>query len=283
MNVKNPKAFIFGAGPTGENLLPEFQKNYDIISFIDNDKEKWDKYLSGYKILSPEIIINEEYDNIIIATYLGYDSVTNQLLEMGVPRSRIIISDCLTVYSKGRLEFLKGLQTLFYEMNIKGAIAEGGVFQGEYAHEINKLFPSHKLYLFDTFEGFDIRDVEFEIKNNYSTTNVGNLNITSEEMVLKKMLHPEMCIIRKGYFPDTAKGIDDNFCFVNLDFDLYQPMLAGLDFFYPRMVSGGVILVNDYYLNSYRGVQQAFNDFYQKNKHIKATPIGDGLSIAICC
>ena len=44
----------------------------------------------------------------------------------------------------------------------KGECAEAGVFEGDFAKWINQYFPDRKLYLFDTFEGFDMRDIEKE-------------------------------------------------------------------------------------------------------------------------
>ena len=102
-------------------------------------------------------------------------------------------------------------------------------------------------------------------------------------MVLNKLPNPDMCIIKKGYFPDTVNGIDDEFCFVNLDFDLYKPILAGLEYFYPRMVKGGVILIDDFYASGYKGAKKAVYDFINKNDEVKITSIGDNMSVAICC
>ncbi|MDR3334041.1 MAG: TylF/MycF family methyltransferase [Treponema sp.] len=41
------------------------------------------------------------------------------------------------------------------ERNIEGAVAELGVFKGDFAKRLNIAFPDRKLYLFDTFDGFD--------------------------------------------------------------------------------------------------------------------------------
>ena len=49
-----------------------------------------------------------------------------------------------------------------YRYNIEGSTAELGVFKGEFSRFINHYFPDRKLYLFDTFEGFDSRDVEVD-------------------------------------------------------------------------------------------------------------------------
>ena len=52
---------------------------------------------------------------------------------------------------------------------------------------------------------------------------------------------------------------DQRFSFVHLDVDLKSSTLACLEFFYPRMVPGGVILTHDYsYLD---GVRAAFGEF----------------------
>lgn len=104
----------------------------------------------------------------------------------------------------------------------------------------------------------------------------------SEQFVYEKMPHKHMVEIRKGYFPDSAKGIDEQFCFVNLDMDLYKPIYEGIKFFYPKLISGGTLLIHDYFSDAYPNVRQAVED-YEKNYSVKliTTPIGDDMSIAI--
>lgn len=45
--------------------------------------------------------------------------------------------------------------------SIEGSVAEAGVYQGNFSAVINKCFPTRKLYLFDTFEGFDSKEILF--------------------------------------------------------------------------------------------------------------------------
>ena len=172
---------------------------------------------------------------------------------------------------------------MFDEKGICGSVAEGGVFQGEFAKEINRVFPDRSLYLFDTFRGFDPRDVKIEVRENFSETKAGHFNITSVEHVLEKMPHRGMCVVREGFFPESTFGIEDTFCFVNLDFDLYQPTLAGLEFFVQKMVPGGVILVDDYFARGYKGVKHAVTEYAEKNRAVRVYPIGDGNSVAVLC
>ena len=121
----------------------------------------------------------------------------------------------------------------------KGAVAELGVFRGDFAKEINKVFCNNKLYLFDTFEGFAESDCDIELEKEYAQKKrTGYFANTTEQLVLDKMKYPEQCCICKGFFPESAKGVEDEFLFVNLDADLYAPTSAGLEYFYPRMVRG---------------------------------------------
>jgi O-methyltransferase len=50
-----------------------------------------------------------------------------------------------------------------------------------------------------------------------------------------------------GWIPERfAEIADAQFCFVNVDVDLYEPTRESLEFFYPRMVPGGVLVLDDY-------------------------------------
>ena len=171
-------------------------------------------------------------------------------------------------YNTPREATLELMSREIYRYGIEGSVAELGVYRGDFASLINHYFPDRKLYLFDTFEGFDERDAEVDRQRNFSPA-VQQFD-TSVEIVMSKMEHPDNCIIRKGWFPETTEGIDDKFCFVNLDADLYQPMKAGLEFFYPRLVHGGVIILHDF--NNidapqfdYKGVRQAVKEFCDAN------------------
>ena len=89
------------------------------------------------------------------------------------------------------------------------------------------------------------------------------------------------CIVCKGYFPATTKDIEDKFAFVSIDTDLYEPILAGLQYFYPRLNSGGYIFIHDYNNEGYKGARQAVLE-YCKQHQIVFVPIPDlGGSVVI--
>ena len=183
-----------------------------------------------------------------------------------------------------RIAWLKDFSDNIYNLGIKGSVAECGVWQGHFAKFINLFFPDRKLYLFDPFEGFRESDVNYERKNftKADYARVGCFDNTSIDIVMEKMHYPKNVEVRKGYIPESAEGIEDDFCFVSLDMDLYQPMLEGLKIFYPRMTPGGVILLHDWFYPECPGVKQALLDYENIiNKKLYRFSIGDYFSMAI--
>lgn len=163
--------------------------------------------------------------------------------------------------------------------NVEGNVAELGVYKGDFAKRINQLFPDKKLYLFDTFEGFDEKDVSTEKQSNFSSGEQ-DFSDTSVELVLSKMKYRNKCVVKKGFFPDSAVDVDDRFCFVSIDADLYEPILAGLKFFYPKLEPGGYIFVHDFNNDLYKGAKKAVLEFCAAS-NINYLPIPDSGGSAI--
>lgn len=161
------------------------------------------------------------------------------------------------------------------DMLEKGAVAEAGVFRGDFAKLINLKFPKQKLYLFDTFESFSEESTK-EIERGNITQQVHDyFKDTSNDFVLSIMPNKEKCIIRKGLFPDTAKGIEEEFFFVSLDMDLEDSIFAGLEYFYPRMLQGGYIFIHEYNCHNFAGVKNAIERYEKENGVCKKIPLCD--------
>lgn len=79
----------------------------------------------------------------------------------------------------------------------------------------------------------------------YDTMNVGDCKegIDNVKEYLKDITN---VVFHPGLFPETAKSLTCEFCFVNLDADQYQSTLDGLMYFYPRMSKQGIIMLHDY-------------------------------------
>jgi O-methyltransferase len=148
------------------------------------------------------------------------------------------------------------------EHDVAGAVAELGVFKGEFARIVNLVFSGRPLYLFDTFEGFTPADLEYDKTREYAAPTPGLFADTSAESVLATMPFRERCVVKKGWFPASANDCgNERFCFVSLDADLYAPTYEGLSFFWPRLNAGGYIFVHDYNNDEYRGAKEAVRQF----------------------
>ncbi len=196
---------------------------------------------------------------------------------LGLNRARRITVPPFTNYI--RISTLDLIAQEIYDKGVAGSVAEVGVYKGMFAKYINQAFPDRTFYLFDTFEGFDAKDVKIETSQNYSTGKQ-DFSDTSAEGVLAKMPYRQKCVIKKGWFPESLGGLEDQYCFVSLDADLYKPIYDGLEHFYPRLNKGGYIFVHDYNNKEYEGAKAAVREFCGKNG-IPYTPMTDSWGSAI--
>ena len=216
---------------------------------------------------------------VVVATQPGLEDVKRFLHENGFSDGEII-THYVTFALDARRIFLQKLSEVQASVALAVCVAEAGVFAGDFAKWINRYYPNRRLFLFDTFEGFDARDISKE--KGLSNAKEGDYSKTSIDVVMGKMTNPDKVIIKKGYFPDTVEGIEGRrFCFVNLDLDLYLPTYNGLNFFKEKMSPGGVILIHDYFGDTFEGPQKAVDRFVNENDGLAKYPIGDGLSIMI--
>jgi len=158
--------------------------------------------------------------------------------------------------------------------NIPGEIIEVGVYQGGSAKVIyDNMGDDKKLFLCDTFEGLkdSTEDDDCWIKNGDYTADF--------DMVQESFPDKERVKLIKGYFPDSAtEEIKElNFSFAHLDVDTYTSTLNSLEFLYPRMSKGGIIISHDY--NSIPAVTRAIDEFFSNKPETVNTPTGTQMMI----
>ena len=148
-----------------------------------------------------------------------------------------------------------------YACNLLGDAAEVGVWRGGTAKIIAGVMAQKDktTYLFDTFTGLPEPTVG---KDNFHKS--GTFSDTSPEVVMQCLgeLPKNKIVIKKGLFPETAKGLEENrFCFAHIDVDLYKPALEACEFFYPRMTPGGIMIFDDYGFTLCEGVRHAVDEY----------------------
>ncbi len=267
------KVILFGAGDGGVRVFYMLSQQFEVIAFVDNDSSKQGSTLLSKPVIAPQAITSFEYDFIIISNIHG-KAVYKQLTEdLKIKKENIIDYYHNQIFDE-RIASLRQVADEIYENGVRGNVAELGVFQGEFAKYMNESFHDRKLYLFDTFSGFNEKDILIEQEGNHSNSRIGEFENTNVELVMSKMMYKDNCIVKQGYFPESTVGVEDTFAFVSLDVDLYAPILEGLKYFYPRMESGGYIFVHDYNSTRYHGVKKAVRE-YCKEHGVKYVPISD--------
>lgn len=139
---------------------------------------------------------------------------------------------------------------------IPGDIAEVGVYRGGSAKIICSAKGDKALHLFDTFEGLPKVDEIDMVWPFYEGKFAASYESVKEYLKENTDVH-----FYKGIFPGTAGPVcDKKFSLVNLDVDCYESTKQSLEFFYPRMSRGGVIISHDYITAP--GVKKAFDEFF---------------------
>jgi len=142
--------------------------------------------------------------------------------------------------------------------HIPGALAEVGVYEGATALVAAHLKGAKSLLLFDTFDGLpEVSGADSKIfrKGQFAPY------ISYEQ--IRKDLEPFGAVeFYRGIFPEeTGAQVDTRrFSFVHLDVDTYRSTLASLQFFYPRLNPGGILLSHDYLISA--GVRRAVDEFF---------------------
>ncbi|NRA57183.1 MAG: class I SAM-dependent methyltransferase [Phycisphaerales bacterium] len=130
-----------------------------------------------------------------------------------------------------------------------GATAEAGVFRG-LASRILCLerrredpdFDGEGHFGVDSFEGLS---PPATIDDDPSCA--GRFADTSVEMARRTLEGFPAVELIKGWIPEALDQLpDQQYRFVHVDVDLHDPTRASLEYFFPRMVRGGVIVIDDY-------------------------------------
>lgn len=165
--------------------------------------------------------------------------------------------------------------------HIEGAWVECGVFKGFSALFLARLaqardsgFSGAGLHLIDSFEGLsqlttddalDVTSAEDGSPQKGLFYEKGHF-ATPVEHVRAVMADFPDAAIHKGWIPDVFGDLPEtSWAFVHLDVDLFEPTLAGLQYFYPRLAEGGVIVNDDYVAPMTPGAGRAWDQFCDDN------------------
>lgn len=268
---------LLGGGQMGQALRNLLNANQiQLLAIGDNNPKTW-RFQEPVRVMPVARALQLDPELVMIGVLDRERSgqLTDQARQLGYTGPILYLNDLYQWFDL-RASALRRMTVRLEERSVPGALAELGTYRGDFAWQMNLQFPQRKFYLFDTFEGFDARDIAVEREKAQSTAQESDFQDTQLQAVLQRMPFPERIVVRKGYFPETAAGLEDErFALVSLDADLYAPTLAGLEFFYPRMSSGGVILMHDYNSRRFDGVAKAVQDYEKTHSPLPLVPLSD--------
>lgn len=146
------KIILFGASKLGKITFGYIKDQYDVLFFCDNDREKWDTTFCSLKIKNPEILKMDEYKkNKIIITSMYNGEIYKQLIELGIEKNNIQISDLVIKdylqkeYESKEYTSIKNLIDNFDKNNkINLHIMEDNFFCKKFIQIVNRYFEAGK-------------------------------------------------------------------------------------------------------------------------------------------
>lgn len=172
-------------------------------------------------------------------------------------------------------------------VTLPGVIVDLGVYRGASTFTWAKLCEifcptdvKKVVYGFDTFEGFPSlgeedgpQDAGREIvPGGYAAgeTVLRDLARAQEAMNCDKHIrHLDRIELIRGDVERTvpafvaAKGSGLKVALLNLDLDLYAPTKTALEHFVPRMVRGGIVILDEYAVDAFGGESKAVDDYFR--------------------
>lgn len=121
-----------------------------------------------------------------------------------------------------------------------------GIFSRALCRYIDFNSTGKNIYLFDTYEGVPIDQAPDEMKEELSTFNKSHYPDVWQQAQTNFAEFPTAKLIR-GRIPETLNDVEIGpVAYLSIDMNIPLPEVAALEFFWPKLVSGGVVVFDDY-------------------------------------
>jgi hypothetical protein len=156
--------------------------------------------------------------------------------------------------------------------SLDGDVAECGCFMGlssylmcDYLRRHNSNFQGARYHLFDSFEGLSAPTLEDDVPEEFERAKeieamcAQGAFAASLDQVRRNLADFPDITFHPGWIPLTFHALSQRqYRFVHVDVDLYDPTLESLEYFYPRLAAGGVLVSDDY---GWPGARMAIDEF----------------------
>jgi O-methyltransferase len=156
--------------------------------------------------------------------------------------------------------------------DLEGAVAEVGSYRGGSAYFLASAFVAITggevaVHVFDTFEGHPGQKIT-EHDPFHTAGQFGNTSVQDVKAYLSPFTH---LAVHQGEVSASLPHLEESFYrLIHIDTDLYQPTLDCLQYFGPRLVSGGVVVLDDYASGKCPGVPKAVVEYLEDTNEFHA-------------
>lgn len=170
-----------------------------------------------------------------------------------------------------------------YASKLDGDFVECGVNRGGLARAIVEYIGFERLnknfYLIDTFSGLVPACLSQEEKKKDILAAYSYYNDNSVDIVRQTFARFQNVKIVQGIVPDVLSSIPiSRVAFLSLDMNCTMPEIKAAEYFWDRMCSGAVMVMDDYGNPLHSEQQKAFDHFArQRGVQVLALPTGQGL------
>jgi O-methyltransferase len=170
-------------------------------------------------------------------------------------------------------------------MNLEGDFVECGVLRGFTAMSVIKysnLNRSNKrYYLVDTYSGVDttLTSTAEQLRNIGSEQYADESEWSAE--VIETFSEFKNVKVVKGSVPEILSEVDtDKVCYLHIDMNNAAPEIAAARFFWDKLVTGAVVVLDDYGFPKHIGQKHAFDEFAEEmGFSILSLPTGQGMFV----
>lgn len=150
--------------------------------------------------------------------------------------------------------------------------------------------PDLKFWLLDTYEGFSEIYLTDEEKKSLKQSRKNNPTDTPWQMGIYKPVFDiaskafskfNNARLIKGPVPDTLPQVEaKQISYLSLDMNCMIPEVAAITYFWDKLVTGGIVLLDDYAFPGHEAQKNGLDDFAaSKNVKILSLPTGQGMII----
>jgi hypothetical protein len=214
-----------------------------------------------------------------------------ELIESNNLSSQDVLENFALFYRRVNFaKLLAHIEIFRQTINLPGSIVELGVFKGASFMTFLKLCDIFcagdtlkKVIGFDTFSGFVEISESDGVENPGRDLLQGGFNSKGFLPILERAIAIEKAdsfiprfnraeLIRGDVVNTIPQYVKENpglrISLLHLDLDLYEPTKVALEYLYPKVVSGGVVLFDEYGMNGFPGESAAVDEFFGMNRPV---------------